>query len=121
MIEEFKKEFVCECVPVTRVQGWPASHGEFSVRLTLFGMLQAASFLMSQRWMSTGVNVPSLPWVPFHLSNSLSLPFYLYQAGTEFTHCLCDYYISLPLWFFLFHSLRPFVLSGFSPVHLSSK
>lgn len=80
---------VCVCMSITHVQGWPGSHVEFSVRLALFGMLQAASFLMSRRWMSTGVNVPWLLWVPFHLSNSLSLSFYLYQAGTEFRRLLC--------------------------------
>lgn len=82
---------VCVCVLVcvyksmsaTYIQGWPTSHVEFSVRLALFGMLQAASLLMSWRWMSTSVNVPLPPWVPFHLSNSLSLSFCLCQVGGE--------------------------------------
>lgn len=67
----------------THIRGWPTAHVEFSIRRPLFGMLQAASLLMSWRWMSTSVNVPLLPWVPFHLSNSLSPSFCPCQGGGE--------------------------------------
>lgn len=102
-----------------------ASHVEFSVRPALFGMLQAASSLMSRRWMNTGVNVPWLPWVPLHLPNSLFLsPLLCPSLSLSLTlemnsHIpLYDYCVNSVLFVFF---ILPFVWSGICPMHLSSE
>ena len=119
----------CVCVRVCHMfKGWPASHVEFSVRLALFGMLPAACFLMSRRWMSTGVNVPRAPLgaiPPFQLSLPLSPSFSIsIRFGlnsdippVQLLRLLISVFFSF---FFSVHQILLFVSSGKHPVHLSS-
>lgn len=117
-----------ECVRacLSHVQGWPASHVEFSVRLVLFGMLPAACFLMSRRWMSTGVNVPRPPLgaiPPFQLSlplsPSLSISIRLELNSDILPVQLLRLLISV-FFFFSIHLILLFVSSGKHPLSLSS-
>lgn len=104
VIEKVKREFACVCVCLSHMSG----------SLCLACYRQPPSSCPGDGcalvWMFHGSHGCHSTFPT--LSPSLSFSFYLYQAGTEFTH--------LPVRCFVLAGLiLPVVLSGFFPIHLS--